>query len=125
MPESLGEVYPKMVPPLRTDRDTVLFGAVGCEGGLGRHDRRSRGHPVEMTWQVNPGKSNVEYNFLPQLVELARKGSGTGLPTWAPTAARGGLRDPANADQLAELEPTRFAPVTRLVRQRSPTKPCD
>ncbi|MCA9155338.1 MAG: VWA domain-containing protein, partial [Planctomycetales bacterium] len=105
LPESLGEVYPKMVPPLRTDRDTVLFGVLSdAKAGSVAMTAEAAGHPVEMTWQVNPGKSNVEYNFLPQLVELARKGSGTGLPTLGTDGLREAARViRANADQLAEL----------------------
>ena len=80
-PAGMGEVFPKTLPPLRSDRDTVLIGtlkgkepfeidaAVDAPGGV-----------AKLSWTATPGKSMEDSNYLPALVAQARLDSGLSLP---------------------------------------------
>jgi uncharacterized membrane protein YgcG len=80
LPEGLTEAYPQQIPPLRSDRDTVLVGA-------GQLDAASEitmtadafGKPVQMNWTVQPAAANVDNSYLARLVDNARDDGGLGL----------------------------------------------
>ena len=82
LPATLTEVYPKKVPPLRFDRDTVLVGlgratesvGVGVQADVGGQTR-------ELHWTVEPSASNDDQAYLVELVQLAQRSGGVGLPT--------------------------------------------
>jgi hypothetical protein len=83
-PLELGEVYPKSLPPLRTDRDTVVVGVA-----IAPLDKPIQilvnasldGEQVEFEWAVNPQSMGDSHAYLAQIVELARKDGGATLPT--------------------------------------------
>ncbi len=83
-PAELGQVYPKSLPPLRTDRDTIVVGAAA--GPLNK--------PIEVQAQVrrrwkagrialvrHGAKQGRRYAFLPQIIESAKRDGGITLPT--------------------------------------------
>ena len=82
LPGSIREVYPKTLPPLRGDRDTVVIGL------LQSRDMKDLsltaeldGKPVELRWNVAVNNALDDYSFLPQLVASVRDSGGIGLPT--------------------------------------------
>ncbi len=83
-PAELGEVYPTSVPPLRSDRDTVIVGAANKP--LDRElviDIQATGlaGPVEFKWSSTPQTVGDSNAFLAQVVEMARSDGGVTLPT--------------------------------------------
>ena len=82
LPSALREVYPKTLPPLRGDRDTVVIGL------LQNRDVKELaltaevdGKPVDLRWNVSIQDALDDYSFLPQLVASVRDSDGLGLPT--------------------------------------------
>lgn len=82
LPESIIEVYPRICPPLRSDRDSVVFGTI--------NDRKPidlqmggfvNGVNQDLTLSVVPSASNTNYSFLPELLNDSRKNGGLELPT--------------------------------------------
>jgi hypothetical protein len=75
------EVYPKTIPPLRSDRDTVLVGtskatgvqklAMGVDGPLG---------PQTLDWVLPAVQSNSANGYLRPVVEQGRVDGGVTLP---------------------------------------------
>jgi uncharacterized protein with von Willebrand factor type A (vWA) domain len=83
-PAALGDVYPKTLPPLRSDRDTVVVGA--SEGSLTkaielRAAATSGDKPIELKWMAAPKTAGDSHAFLAQVVEMARADGGISLPT--------------------------------------------
>jgi hypothetical protein len=103
--ENVNEVYPAQVPPLRTDRDTVLIGSLSGHGDVKIIiDGQINGQPVRMNWPLTTEKSSVDFAFLPKLVDMARQDKGLTLPT----LGSAGLREMArvmsnNARELAKM----------------------
>ena len=82
LPSAIREVYPKTLPPLRGDRDTVVIGL------LQNRDVKDLaftaeidGKPVDLRWNVSIQNALDDYSFLPQLVASVRDSDGLGMPT--------------------------------------------
>ncbi len=106
-PAELGQVFPKSLPPLRSDRDTIVFGALTSplKNALEiRAQVMSNGKPVELKWAANPENKGDSYAFLPQVVEMAQHDGGISLPTLgtAGLAETGRLLE-AGIDNLTDL----------------------
>ena len=106
-PAELGQVFPKSLPPLRSDRDTIVFGA--ATGPLKkaveiRAQAMAGGKPVELKWSATPENKGDSYAFLPQVVEMAQHDGGITLPTLgtAGLAETGRLLE-AGVDNLTDL----------------------
>jgi tetratricopeptide (TPR) repeat protein len=70
------------MPPLRSDRDTILVGELQKRGNFDvALVGEVNGQSVKMQWTVSATGSNEDYNFLPALIEAARPHSGIGLAT--------------------------------------------
>ena len=69
-PAEVGEVISKTVPPLRSDRDTVLIGTLKGKEPL-RIDATvdAPGGAKTLSWTAAVGKSMDDNNYLPALVE--------------------------------------------------------
>ena len=83
-PAELGDVYPKTLPPLRTDRDTVVVGAATAPLDKPIAIRvRANGPsgPLDLAWTAKPQAEGDGQAFLAQVVELARGDGGITLPT--------------------------------------------
>ncbi len=82
LPESLTEVYPAKMPPLRTDRDTVLVGRGSVDKPFAVElVGESAGKPITLNWNIEPQADNDENAYLASLVESAQADGGDGLPT--------------------------------------------
>ncbi|MCI0333714.1 MAG: VWA domain-containing protein [Planctomycetes bacterium] len=106
-PAQLGEVFPKTLPPLRTDRDTIVVGA--ANGALDkpveiRAQVMDGAKPVELKWAAAPQQANDSEAFLAQVVEMARADGGISLTTVgsAGLAETGRLLE-AEVDGLTDL----------------------
>jgi hypothetical protein len=70
------------MPPLRSDRDTILVGELQKRGNFDvALVGEVNGQSVKMQWAVTATSSNEDYNFLPALIQAARPHSGIGLAT--------------------------------------------
>ena len=70
------------MPPLRSDRDTILVGELQKRGNFDiALVGQVNGQSVKMQWTVSATVSNEDYNFLPALIQAARPHSGVGLAT--------------------------------------------
>ena len=105
LPASVRESYPKQLPPLRADRDSILIGMLD---GSGPDDLavtyEANGKTIEQSWKLIPEASSSDFGFLPQLVDAARPDAGLRLPT----VGSAGLREASlvmtnDAGRLAEL----------------------
>ncbi len=80
-PAGMGEVFPKALPPLRSDRDTVLIGTLkGKEPLRIEATVDGPGGVKTLTWNATPGKSMDDNGYLPSLVAEARADGGASLP---------------------------------------------
>ncbi|HPP52389.1 MAG TPA: VWA domain-containing protein, partial [Thermoguttaceae bacterium] len=78
--ETIREVYPAELPPLRLDRETVLVGTLQGDGPVTiRASVEGPGGPVDVSWTAPVGSPNEDHNYLPALVDLARKDPTKGL----------------------------------------------
>jgi hypothetical protein len=83
-PAEMGDVYPKTLPPLRTDRDTVVVGV--AEGAIDTPINLEANiavgsSPMAMKWTATPEDAGNGHAFLAQVVEAARADGGVSLPT--------------------------------------------
>lgn len=81
-PQALAEVYPRRMPPLRSDRDTVVVGkaAAKLEGALKiAFTADAAGKPVNLEWTLIVGASNPDYSFLASTVEASQVDDGLRL----------------------------------------------
>ncbi len=105
LPEQIAEIYPSRVPPLRSDRDSIIVGLLAERGEFDLTIQGEvNGKEVTMTWPVSAEASNVDFAFLPKLVDIARKNAGMTLPT----LGSAGLREMArvlteSSHQLSKL----------------------
>jgi hypothetical protein len=103
--EDVAEVYPASIPPLRTDRDTIVVGTLHDRGDITvKMEGEINGQPATMNWPISAEPSNADFAFLPKLIELARKNRGMTLPT----VGSSGLREMARvivdgSNELAAL----------------------
>lgn len=108
LPETVKEVFPRQVPPLRFDRDTIIVGTLTSRepwnlevsGELG-------GQPLTLAWPLEAEESSDEFAFLPKLIASARTGTGLRLPL----LGSGGLRE------VAELMAASSRSLTQLGTQ--------
>jgi hypothetical protein len=105
LPASVRESYPKQMPPLRADRDSILIGMLDAAGtGSLTVTYEANGKAIEQSWKLTPEAPNADFGFLPELVDRSRPNGGLSLPT----VGSAGLREAAqvmtsSAEQLAEL----------------------
>ena len=106
-PSELGQVYPKIMPPLRSDRDTVVIGAVAAPLSKSLEIKAqfvADGKPVDLHWSAAPKNKGEAYAFLPQVVELAKADDGITLPTVGSAGlAETGRIAEAGVDGLTDL----------------------
>lgn len=89
LPEEIAEIYPNRVPPLRSDRDSIIIGSLTERGEFNLTiDGEINGKQVSMTWPVSAEDSSGEFSFLPKLVKLARSNAGMTLPTLGSSGLR-------------------------------------
>ena len=80
-PAEMTEVFPKRLPPLRGDRETVVIGTFKGKGPFAvQVAADGAGGPQKLDFAVSPRASDDSNNYLKQLVELARTDGGITLP---------------------------------------------
>src|SRR5262245_59106348 len=73
MPASIGATFPQQMPPLRTDRDSIVIGKLaGTEAGDVKVSGEMNGQSIELVAKVAPENSNEDFAFLPRLIEVAQ-----------------------------------------------------
>ena len=105
LPAAMADVYPKTMPPLRSDRDSILIGVL--------KDRQPQeiaatlevdGKQIEKSWTVPAEGASPDFSFLPQLINLARRDGGLTLPTAGSNALHEAARIiTTSAEDLAKL----------------------
>ena len=104
LPEGFISAHGDRLPPLRTDRDSVLIGRFEGDTAGPLVVRTVAGdQQVDLTWDLEAEPSNPDFAFLPSLVTQSNDTNGLYLAT----AGSGYLRETArvmteNADQLAK-----------------------
>jgi hypothetical protein len=89
LPEQISEIYPNRVPPLRSDRDSIIIGSLTTRSAFDLTiTGEVNGKEVTMTWPVSAEESNGDFSFLPKLVEIARQNAGMTLPTLGSSGLR-------------------------------------
>ncbi len=84
-PKTFVEVFPSRIPPLRSDRDTIVLGQAAAGKLAGEFQVAmtakvgSKSHSFQ--WTLSPAESNPDFAFLPVLVESARRDGGLRLIT--------------------------------------------
>ncbi len=103
LPANVAEVYPTTVPPLRSDRDSILIGSLKTRQSQVKLslDGEVNGQTQTLNWSLAVEDSNVDFSFLPKLVRDARGDNGISLPT----VGSSGLREIARVmeDQSTQL----------------------
>ncbi|MFP6650199.1 MAG: hypothetical protein VB817_12085, partial [Pirellulaceae bacterium] len=104
-PEQVESSYPANVPPLRTDRDSILIGTIGERGEYSiAMNAELAGNPVTLNWTVSPLAHDEDYNYLPHLTEMSADNGGIILPTLGSAGLdEVGRSMRAGADSLAKL----------------------
>ena len=108
-PAEVGEVIPKTLPPLRSDRDTVLIGTLkGKEPLRIEASVDGPGGVKKLSWTAAPGKSMEDNNYLPALVDagadrrrLGHAPGGLGEPGGGAAADPSGRPDDGQLAQQA------------------------
>ena len=106
LPATVVEVFPKTVPPLRTDRDSILIGTLKQRKDQIKFVVKGElnGEKKTMAWPVPVEESNVDFAFLPKLVRDSRLDGGISLPTIGSSGLREIARVMASqSTQLAQL----------------------
>ncbi|MEM7457161.1 MAG: hypothetical protein AAF456_22660 [Planctomycetota bacterium] len=101
MPQQFSEVLPAMLPPMRSDRDTVLVGTLSDRGNYNvTINGVLNGQQTSFSWTTGAEASNHDFAFLTQLIADARKDGGISMPT----IGSEGLREAARIAQVASQE---------------------
>lgn len=104
-PEAVAEAYPKQLPPMRSDRDSVVVGVLNEGASLDDAQvtaATSAGNTI--TWEATETIATTDLSFLPQLIEQAEANGGLALTTLGSK----GLQETgrmllASVDQLTNL----------------------
>ncbi len=81
-PDGFNEVYPQRMPPLRTDRATVVIGRGEVREPVNvAIDALDAGRTRHLQWQVIPGRASEDHAYLASLVTGAQADAGLRLPT--------------------------------------------
>ena len=89
-PAGIASRYPERFPPIRSDRDSILIGALQSkklEGTL-RIDGEIAGQKKSLSWNLVSEDSNPDLGFVSALVNKASSNAGVLLPTAGSDALR-------------------------------------
>lgn len=104
-PDAIAKAYPQQLPPMRSDRETVVVGVLrngASHDGVKLAANSKAGG--QFTWQATNTVASTDLSFLPQLVEQADAHGGLALTTLGTK----GLQETgrmllANVDELTNL----------------------
>lgn len=103
--ENVAAHYPAEMPPLRSDRDSILIGKLSKAADVNVEVSGTlNGKPVQIACKAAPPKPSEDFAFLPKLVEMAAADKGLSLPTvGSPGLRETALVTLASAVQLTKL----------------------
>lgn len=85
LPDAFTEIYPREMPPLRFDRDSVLVGSIDSKA-IDKAQPLAievqavvAGKAATLRWQVAPEAASADNAYLAKVVEAARQTNGVGL----------------------------------------------
>ena len=82
LPENIAAIYPQVCPPIRSDRDSVVFGKITSRDPITLQlNGNVNGKPESIARNITPEKSSIDFSFLPNLIDTAEKNAGIRLPT--------------------------------------------
>ena len=103
--ENVVDVFPRRVPPIRMDRDSILVGTMADRSAVELTIAGSvEGIPTTMKWDLQPEASNEDFSFLTGLIFKARKDAGLTMPT----VGSEGLREYARAASVEAAQLTKM-----------------
>ena len=106
VPSEIVEFFPGTVPPLRSDRDTVIIGSLAERGDFELSiTGEVNGNETTMSWPLSPEDSSDNFAFLPKLIQMARLNSGMTLPT----VGSAGLREMARVLSIGSQQLTQLS----------------
>lgn len=103
--DTVVEFYPSNVPPLRSDRDSILIGSLAQRNDMEIQLTGSvNGSEETWNWKIQPEASSENFAFVSALIRDARGDGGLTLPTVGSEGLRESARLlAADAERLAEL----------------------
>lgn len=105
LPTAIQETFPAELPPLRSDRDTIVIGKLQparkieltAAGDCNSTD-------MTLSWTITDSKPNIDLAYLPTLIDAHRASRGQTLPTLGTVGLReAGRVIVAQAEQLTNL----------------------
>ena len=103
--KTVQEIFPASVPPLRTDRDSIVIGTLTELGNVTFEIQGEiNGEKTTMNWPVVAETPSPDFSFLPKLIDIARKNNGITLPT----VGSAGLREMARVVSAGSIELTKL-----------------
>ena len=105
LPESITSIFPQVCPPIRSDRDSVVFGKVTSRDPITlQMNGNLNGETESIVREITPEESNIDFAFLPSLINVASKNAGIRLPTVGSDGTRQYARVlDRTADSMANL----------------------
>jgi|GEM_PF-3536465 len=105
LPENIASIYPQVCPPIRSDRDSVVFGKVTARSPITLElSGKLNGQNKSIVREITPEDSSIDFAFLPSLIEVASKNAGIRLPTVGSEGVRQYARVlDRTADSMANL----------------------
>jgi hypothetical protein len=114
LPESFKEVYPRRMPPLRGDRDTVVVGVGRAAAPFEvRMSGDVAGKKQDFAWSIHPTAANEDNAYLALVVENAQASDGVLLAT----VGSAGLDE---ARRIARVQAHQFRNVAGQVAKAQP-----
>ncbi|OYV84901.1 MAG: hypothetical protein B7Z73_14575, partial [Planctomycetia bacterium 21-64-5] len=86
-PQAVKQAYPRPMPPLRFDRDTILLGSLDSKAAEAKQPLAIKltgdlnGKLVTLEWKLTPAAPSPDNAYLARVVEAIAPGKGLGLPT--------------------------------------------
>ena len=81
-PQQIAEIFPGTIPPLRSDRETIVVGTMSALEQLElKVTCVYQGKEQEFSWTASPEAPRKEFAFLVKTIDMARKNNGMTLPT--------------------------------------------
>ncbi|MCG8449054.1 MAG: VWA domain-containing protein, partial [Pirellulales bacterium] len=106
-PMELGQTYPSVMPPLRSDRDTIVVGTTtDTLPKTMKLNLQAKGPagPVALNWTARPEPSQEDHAFLVEIIGVAQADEGVSLPTLGSAGLAEAARlVGARMDQLTQL----------------------
>lgn len=105
LPETISAIYPQVCPPVRSDRDSVVFGKITSREPITLELQGTLdGQPKSIVREITPEDSSIDFSFLPSLIKTASANGGIRLPTVGSDGVRQYARVlDRTADSMANL----------------------